>query len=467
VRGGCFIGGLVVLALAGCAQYDAFAPRNMTVTERAAARHAKADGPLTIAELDELTNVFADNYVARVATACDQVIESAKESGDIADASYLKVVTAISTYDIVSEPDALSQLLDLLTLVTVQHLVWVEEGVAKTLFEDGATPIIEAVDAGQSDLFTLAARALKPEQIAEVQDQVRTWRKKNADLRFVAMVRFEQAASERAAALESTVRSGGGLMAPVNDAVDSLERARRLAERSFYVGKRLPMMIGWQLDHVISRALMRNELAGGLQSLERTSTLSESIPNELREIRGLLQTEPRKIIDELAARQQAADKTLATLGDTITAGAKLVDSAQATAAAADRTIASAEKASAELRETLAAADRLLTRLESAGLSGSSARRLEDYTAAAEKVATMAKEINQAIKSGDELLASAAWEQRLGDINAAARERLLQTTGAAEAVTDRAFWRVLLAIGALLIAGMAYKMFAVWVTKRAS
>ena len=465
MRGGCFIGGLVVLALAGCVQYDAFAPRNTTVTERAAARHAKADGPLTIAELDELTNVFADNYVARVATACDQVIESAKESGDIADASYLKVVTAISTYDIVSEPDALSQLLDLLTLVTVQHLVWVEEGVAKTLFEDGATPIIEAMDAGQSDLFTLAARALKPEQIAEVQDQVRTWRKKNADLRFVAMVRFEQAASERAAALESTVRSGGGLMAPVNDAVDSLERARRLAERSFYVGKRLPMMIGWQLDHVISRALMRNELAGGLQSLERTSTLSESIPNELREIRGLLQTEPRKIIDELAARQQAADKTLATLGDTIAAGAKLVDSAQETAATADRTIASAEKASAELRETLAAADRLLTRLESAGLSGSSARRLEDYTVAAEKVAAMAKEINQAIKSGDELLASAAWEQRLGDINAAARERLLQTTGAAEAVTDRAFWRVLLAIGALLIAGMAYKMFAVWVTKR--
>ena len=255
-------------------------------------------------------------------------------------------------------------------------------------------------------------------------------------------------------------------MAPVNDAVDSLERARRLAERSFYVGKRLPMMIGWQLDHVISRALMRNELAGGLQSLERTSTLSESIPAELREIRNLLQTEPRKIIDELASRQQAADKTLATLGDTITAGAKLVDAAQATATAADRTITSAEKASAELRETLAAADRLLTRLESAGLSGPSARRLEDYTSAAEKVAAMAKEINQAIKSGDELLASAAWERRLGDLNAAARERLLQTTGAAEAVTDRAFWRILFAIGALLVAGMVYKTFAVWVTKRA-
>jgi hypothetical protein len=143
-----------------------------------------------------------------------------------------------------------------------------------------------------------------------------------------------------------------------------------------------------------------------------------------------------------------------------------VDAAQATATAADRTITSAEKASAELRETLAAADRLLTRLESAGLSGPSARRLEDYTLAAEKVGAMAKEINQAIKSGDELLASAAWERRLGDINAAARERLLQTTGAAEAVTDRAFWRILFAIGALLVAGMAYKTFAVWVTKRA-
>jgi hypothetical protein len=465
VRGGCFIGGLVVLALTGCTQYDAFASRNAPATERVAAGRANPGGPLTIAELDELTNVFADNYVARVATACDQVIEGAKESGDIADASYLKVVTATSTYDIVSEPDPLSQLLDLLTLVTVQYRVWVEEGEARTLFEDGATPIIEAMDAGQSEALALAARVLKPEQITEVQDQVRSWRKKNADLRFVAMIRFEQAAGQRARSLENQVRSGGGLMAPVENAVDSLERARRLAERSFYVGKRLPMLIGWQFDHVVSRALLRKEVTGGLQSLERTSTLSESIPNELREIRNLIQTEPRKIIDELASRQEAADKTLATLGDTITAGAKLVDAAQATATAADRTITSAEKASAELRETLAAADRLLARLESAGLSGPSARRLEDYTAAAEKVGAMAKEINQAIKSGDELLASAAWERRLGDINAAARERLLQTTGAAEAVTDRAFWRILFAIGALLVAGMAYKTFAVWVTKR--
>lgn len=464
MRGGCFIGGLVVLALAGCTQYDAFAPRNTAATERAAARHANPGGPLTIAELDELTNVFADNYVARVATACDQVIEGAKESGDIADASYLKVVTAISTYDIASEPDALSQLLDLLTLVTVQHLVWVEEGEAKTLFEDGATPIIEAMDAGQAEALALAARALKPEQIAEVQDQVRSWRKKNADLRFVAMVRFEQAASERAAALEATVRSGGGLMAPVNDAVDSLERARRLAERSFYVGKRLPMMVGWQLDHVINRAMMRKELTDSVAALERTSTVADSIPAELKELRTLLQTEPRKLIEELAGRQQAADKTLATLGDTIAAGAKLLDNAQSATKAADQTIAHAEKVSADLRETLAAADKLLVRLEAAGLSGPNAR-VGEYAALADKVSGMAKEITEAVKSGDQLMASAAWQQRLSEVNAAAKERVLQTSAAAESVTNLAFWRVLMAIGALLVAGVVYKTYAVWVTKR--
>lgn len=464
MRGGCFIGGLVVLSLAGCVQFDGFAPRNAAATERAATRHSNPGGPLTIAELDELTNVFADNYVARIATACDQAIERAKESGDIADASYLKVVTAISTYDIVSEPDPISQLLDLLTLVTVQHLVWVEEGEAKTLFEEGATPIIEAMDAGQAEALALAARALKPEQIAEVRDQVKSWRKKNADLRFVAMIRFEQAANERAAAIEATVRGGGGLLAPVNDAVDSLERARRLAERSFYVGKRLPMMIGWQLDHVISRAMLRKELTDSVAALERTSTVADSIPAELKELRTLLQTEPRKLIEELAGRQQAADKTLATLGDTIAAGSKLVDSAQSATKAADQTIAHAEKVSADLRETLAAADKLLVRLEAAGLSGPNAR-VSEYAALADKVSGMAKEITAAVKSGDELMASAAWKQRLEEVNAAAKERVLQTSAAAESVTNLAFWRVLLAIGALMVAGMVYRTYAVWLTNR--
>ncbi|HEX8876969.1 MAG TPA: hypothetical protein VF777_09490 [Phycisphaerales bacterium] len=451
------------MSLSGCASYDGLAPHDAR-GEAIRANAVDADGRLTLTELDQLTSVFADNYVARMATACDQVIEGTPEAQDVADSAYLKVVTAVSAYDIASEPDSLSQLFDLVTLVSLQHLVWVEEGGAKEIFDQHAAPIVAAFEASNRDMLELAARAMKPEQIEQIVAETRAWRKINRDLKFVAMIRFEQAAGERAHELENQVRSGGGLMAPVENAVDSLERARRLAERSFYVGKRLPMLVGWQLDHVVNRAMLRKELTGGLQSLERTSTLSESIPGELRELRNLLQTEPRKIIDELASRQQAADKTLATLGDTIAAGAKLVDSTQGATKAADQTIAHAEKVSADLRETLAAADKLLGRLEAAGLSGPNAR-VSEYAALADKVSGMAKEITAAVKSGDQLMVSAAWQQRLEEVNAAAKERVLQTSAAAESVTNLAFWRVLLAIGALLVAGMVYKTYAVWLTKR--
>lgn len=448
------------VALGGCSSYDGFARREATTDF---VKHSP-DGRLTLTELDELTSVFADNYVARLAAACDQVIEGTPDAQDVADAAYLKVVTAVSAYDIASEPDALSQLFDLLTLVSLQHLVWVEEGKAREIFEEHGEPIVEAFRESQREVLALAARAMKAEQIDEIVADTRRWRQNNPELKFVAMIRFEQAAGERAHALENQVRSGGGLMAPVENAVDSLERARRLAERSFYVGKRLPMLIGWQLDHVVNRAMLRKELTGGLQSLERTSTLSESIPGELRELRNLLQTEPRKIIVELASRQAAADKTLVTLGDTIAAGATLVEKATNATTAADQTIAHAARVSADLRETLAAADKLLTRLEAAGLSGPNAR-VGEYAALADKVSGMAKEITAAVKSGDELMASAAWQKRLEEVNAAAKERVLQTSAAAESVTNMAFWRVLLAIGALLVAAMVYKVFSVWVTKR--
>ena len=120
--------------------------------------------------------------------------------------------------------------------------------------------------------------------------------------------------------------------------------------------------------------------------------------------------------------------------------------------------------SADLRETLAAADKLLVRLEAAGLSGPNAR-VGEYAALADKVSVMAKEITAAVKSGDQLMASAAWQQRLSEVNAAAKERVLQTSAAAESVTNLAFWRVLVAIGALLVAAMVYRTYAVWVTKR--
>jgi hypothetical protein len=453
------------MSLGGCASYEAFVPRDARA-EPSRTDGVDADGRLTLTELDQLTSVFADNYVARMATACDQVIEGTPDAQDVADAAYLKVITGISAYDIASEPDALSQLFDLVTLVSLQHLVWVEEGRAKEIFGEHAGPILAAFETSRHDVLELAARAMKPAQIQEIITDASDWRKANQDVKFVAMIRFEQAAGARARALENQLRSGGGLMAPVENAVDSLERARRLAERSFYVGKRLPMLIGWQLDHVVNRAMLRRELTGGLQSLERTSTLSDSIPTELREIRNLLQTEPRKIIDELTSRQQAADKTLATLGDAIAAGAKLVDSAQSATKAADQTIAHAERVSADLRETLSAADKLLVRLEAAGLSGPNAR-VGEYAALADKVSVMAKEITAAVKSGDELMASSAWQQRLEELNAAAKERVLQTSAAAESVTNLAFWRVLLAIGALLVAGMMYKTYAVWLGKRAA
>lgn len=442
---------VLLLAPASCVRYEGLAPdRPAEVSRR------DPGARLTSRELEDLTNIFADNYVARVASACDHIIERTADPARLADATYLKSVTAVAAYDLATEFDAVRQLFDLMTLVNVQHLVWVEERAAEATFGPDAAELVEAFADARTEARQLASRVLTPEQIRVLEDRAVAWRRENPGVRFVAMIRLEQEASDASRALETQVREGGGLMAPVSAAVDSLERGRLLAERTFFVAKRLPMLVGWQLDHVVTRSLHRPDLRATFEAIQQTAVAAREIAGELRSLRALAESAPTAALDELDKRARALggplDESLTRLERALEAGRSLADQSA--------------RSGVEVRTTVESAERLLSRLDSSGVAGSQARSLEELTAAVDRVALMAKEINQALASGEELLVSQAWRSRIDDVNAATKERLEQTTAAAAAVTDRAFWRVLMAIGALLVAGIVYKTYAVWLTKRA-
>ncbi len=423
---------VAVAGLGGCLVIDPPPPRDGDLAARAEAR-AKSDAAaraagytITADELDQLTSALADTFVARMASACDQVVAQAASSEVRADAQYLKLVSAVSAYDIVTEIDSFSQLLDLTTMLDLQVIVWVDEGGALKRFGPAGQGVADALKRSQAEMSQLGARVLKPEQLALLKDQARAWRAANPEVMYVAMVRFDEAASERARTILADVPKGSGLLAPVAAASDNLELARKFAERAFYLGKRLPLIIGWQADDTVNRFVMKKELRESLQALSQTAAALRQSAQALKDLPGDIAREREATMGAIEAQRAAIF--------------------------------------ASLDERRAAIDAIVRRLESTLVS--SAKSIEGVDTSTAKLAGSVQRLGDAVKSASGLLAQEVWAQRVSEIDSVMSDRVKEITVAGRAMVDYGFWRGVILIGVALVAAIVYRAASFILQRRA-
>src|SRR3954468_11053670 len=174
----CLLGAVVVLVLVGgCA------------SPRAKTESAKA-GQLSVADLDQLTYVYADRYMSLVSSACDQIAQDNPSPEERLTAQRVKLINCSSIYDIATSPDAFSRLLDLTLVVTLQAQVWIDDGRAYRQFGDRAAYLEKALRQARREVWNIAAQALTPDQIEGFDRLILRWRRDNPDVQFVSYVRF-------------------------------------------------------------------------------------------------------------------------------------------------------------------------------------------------------------------------------------------------------------------------------------
>lgn len=461
---GVFVCALASAALTGCAGFDAPAPKPASTQ----APTLKA-GEITAAELDQLTNAFADNYVAQLASACDEVKLKSTDPRVIADADSLKLISATSVFDIVTGVDPFGQMLDLVMMISLQHIVWVEEGGAARRLGPASDSIVATIRDARTEVLALAARAMKPDQVALLIEQARDWRAKNLNITYVGFVRFGDAASARALAVAEDVRKGGGLLSPVSNVVDSLERSRKIAERGLYLAKRLPMLLGWQADEVVNGLMSRNDVRAALDSLHNLGDALERTQTQLARVADVVPAERQAIVEELRKQQAAIDQTLAQVNSTIAAGSALLDRAQQTTTAVSSIVDQTTKASASLQQSLTEADKLLAHLETTGIITRDAdgrgRGLEGLNATADKLAAAARELNQLTQSSNALLSSPDLAKRIAELDTIADQRMTQAQRGTERLARTVFNLVAGIIGLALLAGLVYQTYTFVLRRR--
>jgi hypothetical protein len=151
-----------------------------------------ADGGqvITSAELDELTRAFADRYVGLLYSACDIVKKDNPDPMQRREAQMLLVDCSSNIYDIASNADAFTRLLDLVVVTRLISQVWVDDGRARQVFGDRAQPLADAMLHARTEAQVLAARVLTVEQLGVLESLLVDWRKENPEMVRASFVRF-------------------------------------------------------------------------------------------------------------------------------------------------------------------------------------------------------------------------------------------------------------------------------------
>ena len=195
---------------------------------------------VSITELNALTNGYADRYMTYMTDAADAISKGNTNPAQRKMANDIRLIQVSSIYDIVTNADPYTQLLDLTMVVTLQSRQWIDEDQAEAQFGTRGKYLIDASRKAREDVWKIAARVMKPEQLELLDNMILDWRRRNRDVQMISYVRFDDFAGSRDKSMIVDVKSGGGFLAQVDDAKKAVDEVRLLAERAFYLSKRLP-----------------------------------------------------------------------------------------------------------------------------------------------------------------------------------------------------------------------------------
>ena len=113
------------------------------------------------AELDKAAYAFADRYTTQLVAATDAVMKDHPSAEQRRAAHAVKLVSVSGIYDIVTNADAASKLMDLLMVVTLQSYRWIDEDMAERTFGARGGPLMQAMRTLRVDIWNVAGRVLR------------------------------------------------------------------------------------------------------------------------------------------------------------------------------------------------------------------------------------------------------------------------------------------------------------------
>jgi hypothetical protein len=382
---------LLGVALAGCSLGSSSTPAEAPVAAGAGLRE---DTRMTLEVLDQQCLAFGERYVNAFRNATDQIEQKSTDLEVRARAHLHKLRTATSVYDTLSGPSPFSKLMDLVLLVELQYRVWVTDKVAAKVYgTEPARPLVAMLTEAQADVWRVAGQVLKPDQKRVMEEMIDAWRERNPDVEAVANVRFSEFSEYRGKSILDGVPLGSGLLAPVSEATRQIQETRMLAERGFFITKRMPQLVRWQAEAFLNTVLLHPEIRRLNETAARMAATMETLPGRIAEERAALMK-----------RMEDREKAIGAIAQDV----------RATSTEIKETVKEIRSLLGESEGVLKAADSLAGKLFPA--DGAKEPAVDAHPFDIREYTTTVRELR-------ELLESPAWTRRLSEINQTAKSRV--------------------------------------------
>jgi phosphate transport system substrate-binding protein len=387
---------------------------------------------VSAAELDELTRAFADRYVGLLSSTCDALKRGNADPMQCRQAQELLLDCATNVYDIASNADSFTRMLDLVVVTTLLSQVWVDDDRAGDLFGERSEALVRALHHGRVEAWTLAGRVLRPDQLDVLDYTIWDWRRQNPDMVRASFVRFSNFALDRGKSANADVLAAGGFFKNIGQTGQAVDEARLLTERMFYAAKRAPTLLQWQAELAKDDLLATPDVAKTLADAHRLTDQFEQMPRAIA-------TERQAVLAALDERQKAVDATIARV-NALVADTKAL-------------VVSVDKTGSSLNEMLKTADGLFGHVDawdrwSAAQPSHRPFDIREYTQGVKELAGAVGTINDSLKSSEELLASPHWNVRIQEINRRAAGSIKTASEQSQAVVNVIFVRACLLLAIL-------------------
>ena len=242
-------------------------------------------GSVPLSKVERLLDGFAERQVTLIADACDAIKRETPSPDERRGAHHLKLANGSAVFDLVTQPNPLSRLANLYILVELEHLVWVEEGLAEKKFGDpGRKRLAPAIEESRHGMSSIADLAMKPERRREFDRMIRGWRERNPDVEFVAGISFGALVENGGKSVFESTTSVFDVINPMEDTTQSVERARLLADRAFFYSKRVLKLADWQAEAALENTLALPEVQKILTNLDKLTASVEQVTPTIRDL---------------------------------------------------------------------------------------------------------------------------------------------------------------------------------------
>jgi len=439
-----------------------------------------ADGnePILSAELDELTRAFADRYVGLLASTCDALKKGNADPVQRRKAQQLMLNCATNVYDIATNADAFTRMLDLVVVTTLVSQVWIDDDRAWEVFADRGEVLVRALHHGRVEAWALAAQVLRPEQLDLMDYLLWDWRRHNPDMVWVSFVRFSNFAIGRGKSANAEVLAAGGLLANVGQAGQAVAEARLLTERMFYLLKRYPTLLRWQVEGAKDDIMATPDVTAYLLDVHRLTHQVEQLPkNVAAERQAILSAfDGRKTaLGEILAQAKGAiadaNALAGSIGRTSNSLNEMLKTGDGLAARFDRP--TTKSATQPSRPIDSSAPQTVTK-PSHPIDSSAAQTvtepshsfdIREYTEAAKKLAVAAERMDDLVKSSGGLLGSSDWDRRIQQVNQSADDRIKMASQQGQLLVKEVFRGFYLAIGLLFALLILYRVIVSLLARR--